>query len=380
MASRNEFGAEPSSGGGFGAGVGDDFEDMFDQATAASVVDDEISEARRAPSSAPAPAPVVAEKSYFDTAPAVQEEITPSFDAEEDEASSFIASSDTEAMFTEAEATSVADDEIRESESPIFDSFESFGIESSAVEDEPPVFQPTPEPELQPEPEEQDSFNGWSDPALDLDLEPVVVESPPVAVVAPIAPAPAPAAAEPAPVAQPEAVYFEPTIAEPIPSVVAERTAPPSKAPVVSRTEDDVDYIERVILTSDAIRDLEEEDAKAVNMFVTAGSPVETHQELVLTSLLADRQILKTAEAILESKVKSSVDMAFHILGLDEATFVDFGKILSHDLQSSETVIFEGDRLRYARKLVDVVEALPPVSIKRFEAVRSVLGAGELSS
>ena len=85
-------------------------------------------------------------------------------------------------------------------------------------------------------------------------------------------------------------------------------------------------------------------------------------------------------EANLAAKSKTSVDRAFYILGLDDATFVDFGKILSHDLESTETVIFEGDRLQYARKLVDVVESLPAVSIKRFEAVKSVLGAGELDS
>ena len=412
MASKNEFGVESSSGSGFGIGVGDDFEDMFEEATAASVVDDEVSDTRRRPAT---PAPV--ERDYFNTpntarqepapvtppAPSFSEEpafteeqsySTPIFDEIGFEEPSFASSGDVDDMFATAEGASVADDEVRDygqnTGEPELDAFDDFGAEPEPTSAPEPSFSSYTET-----PAEPDSFSGWTDPALDLDPEPSFSEaSAPVSVPAPVsAPAPAPApVVAPAPVSvpepQPEPVYYQPTVTEPVPSVVPE---PPVAAVVpapVERvaqrvaipTEGDVDYIERVILTSDAIRELEEEDAKAVNMFVTAGSPVETHQELVLTALLADRQILKTAEAILDAKIKSSVDMAFHILGLDEATFVDFGKILSHDLQSTQTVIFEGDRLQYARKLVDVVEALPAVSIKRFEAVKSVLGAGELSS
>lgn len=389
MASKNEFGVESSSGGGFGLGAGDDFEEMFDQATAASVVDDEISENHRRPAAQTAPAPTPS-RDYFDT-PA-QEPVAapiPSFEDEQipsgtplfdeigfDNAPSFSNSGDLDDMFAQAENASVADDEIREvpaQPEPELESFDSFG----SFEDE------------QQAPAASDSFNDWSDPALDLDPEPAPVVEPerrfaPEPVAAPVV------RPEPIPEPAPAPVYYPPTVAEPVPSFVPEPVAAPAPvaapvavaapAPVVARAEADVDYIERVILTSDAIRELEEEDAKAVNMFITAGQPVDSHQELVLTSLLADRQILKTAGAILDAKIKSSVDMAFHILGLDDATFVDFGKILSHDLQSTQTVIFDGDRLQYARKLVDVVEALPPVSIKRFEAVRSVLGAGELSN
>ena len=419
MAGKNEFGVESSTSGGFGSGVGDDFLSMFDEATEVSVVDDEISEGRRrAPASAPA------ERDYFDTPQApVREEpapvsppapsfsepnfsdpssssgSTPIFD-EIGDAPSFGAVGDLDEMFDQAENASLADDELPEGQAPMADefedSFDSFGAEPESTER---FDSPTKEDKA---PVATESFNDWTDPALDLDLDPVAdpapvpaptpvvsapvatpVEAPapvpslvpvPVSAPAPV-PTPVPAAA---PVAIPEPVYYAPNIAEPIPSVVPASKVEAPRAP--SQTEADVDYIERVIQTSDAIRDLEEEDAKAVNMFVTAGSPVETHQALVLTALFADRQILKTAEAILEAKIKSSVDMAFHILGLDEATFVDFGKILSHDLQSTQTVIFEGDRLQYARKLVDAVEALPPVSIKRFEAVKSVLGAGELVS
>lgn len=416
---KNEFGVESSSSGGFGAGVGDDFEDMFEQAINASVVDDEVSTGRR---SQPAPKPVpVSEPDYFDSPPIRNEEpvaeeprveapiITaepsyepePSFEdtpsygepvayedvhqgyaaPEANEEPSFGAPNDLESMFDEAEGFSVADDELREPEAPaqvdqFEDSFDSFGAEPEPT----PLFNSFSEPTAPvEEPQSFEPTTQWGQPAAfepeqpqpELSFEPTAEVEPEAPVIHESAPVAAP---EP----ETEAVYYEPTVAEPTPSVVPESSPAPVAAP--QRTEADVDYIERVILTSDAIRELPQDDAKAVNMFITAGQPVESHQELVLTALHADRQIYSTTEAILEAKSKSSVDRAFHILGLDDATFVDFGKILSHDLESTETVLFEGDRLQYARKLVDVVESLPEVSIKRFEAVKSVLGAGELDS
>lgn len=375
---KNEFGVESSDSGGFGAGVGSDFDFMFEEANNRSVVDDEVSEVRPSRDR-------TSEASYsFNTEPETPavaetpiagftdedstsdelvgfEEITPGFDENLESSSSFGQTGNLEEMFSEAEDASVVDDEIsqptatQEVES-LEDSFDNFGV----------VTQPEELEDSQTDLEPQDS---WVDPAIELDVPEVAV-------------APETVAERVASPSVPEPVYYAPAVGEPTPSYVPEtdRTVAQTSPSVPSIAESDVDYIERVILTSDAIRELPEADAKAVNMFITAGQPVESHQELVLTALLADRQILKTSEAILEAKSKESVDRAFHILGLDETTFVDFGKILSHDLETTETVLFEGDRLRYARKLVDVVEALPAVSIKRFEAVQSVLGAGELNS
>jgi len=394
---RNEFGVESSDSGGFGAGVGTDFEEMFAQAENASVVDDEVSEPRntrraarqeRVQQEAP-------ELSYFDeTAPAVAEPVyvqEPEFTPEpepvrvpEPQSFGFEPAEDLDTMFAEAENASLVDDEVRDEPQvapvePSFaadDSFDGFDSDDSFDNFG-----------------QSDSSEGWVDPAIeaDFDQEPArpsfnvpEVQPEPVREPEPIY-APEPVyVPEPVREATPEPVYYEPTPVSPVPSVVPEPAPAQVGVPMnqinQAPSDSDVDYIERVILTSDAIRELEEADAKAVNMFITAGQPVESHQELVLTALFANRQILKTAEAILSAKGKSSVDRAFYILGLDDATFEDFGKILSHDLESTETVIFEGDRLQYARKLVDVVEELPAVSIKRFEAVQSVLGAGELDS
>ncbi len=364
MSTRNEFGVESSNSGGFGAGVGSDFEDMFEEAMAVSVVDDEVSDTRRSRRAAPAepdyfnqpqapqpPAPIEdtrfePELGFEDQAPQPE----PSFDTAP---ASFGQTDDIDSMFEQAESASVADDEISEpvaSAPAAEDSFDSFSVDSSFEDAQ----------SFQQEPEQSFDTSSWDEPAA---AEPELAFEPEVA---------------PEPRPEPDPVYYAPTVADPTPSVVPAESTPAPSAPPVD--EGSVDYIERVILTSDAIRELEDADAKAVNMFITAGQPVESHQELVLASLLADRQIYKTAEAILAAKDKTSVDRAFYILGLDDATFVDFGKILSHDLESTETVIFEGDRLQYARKLVDVVESLPAVSIKRFEAVKSVLGAGEFDS
>ena len=389
---RNEFGVESSDSGGFGAGVGNDFEAMFAEATEASVVDDEVSEPRSGRRATRQEQP--AAPSYYDetapaSAPASPVVPEPEPELEPEPASfGFGGSSDIEAMFAEAENASVADDEVREPVAPEpaqgFDSFESFGSESQDG------FESFGAEEVE-QPTADEGFENWVDPAIEAEYAEYQGNSVPEVVVQPSF------TAEPEPVRAPEpAVAYAPSPVDPIPSVPAPQPVVPvveaprqpepvrqapvaqSVAPVRQISEGDVDYIERVILTSDAIRELPEDDAKAVNMFITAGQPVESHQELVLTALFADRQILKTAEAILEAKAKGSVDRAFHILGLDDTTFVDFGKILSHDLEATETVLFEGDRLQYARKLVDVVEALPSVSIERFKAVKSVLGAGEL--
>lgn len=374
---RNEFGVESSNSGGFGAGVGSDFEDMFEEATAASVVDDEVSDTRRSRRATPAEpdyfnqpqapqSPVPLEETSYETELSYEPDSTvqpePSFD---EAPAGFGQTDDLDSMFEQAESVSVADDEVSEPVHQVpaveesFGSFNSFGADAA---DSFESFGTDPEFEeaqsFQQEPEQSFEAANWNEPAA---VEPEPVSEPEVE-----------------PESEPDPVYYAPTVADPTPSVVPAGSAPAPSAPPAA--EGSVDYIERVILTSDAIRELGDADAKAVNMFITAGQPVESHQELVLTSLLADRQIYKTAEAILAAKEKTSVDRAFYILGLDDATFVDFGKILSHDLESTETVIFEGDRLQYARKLVDVVESLPAVSIKRFEAVKSVLGAGELDS
>lgn len=433
---RNEFGVESSDSGGFGAGVGNDFDDMFEEANSRSVVDDEVAapETRRRRSNrqteqAPvySDAPLEEEQNLdFETPvePELQYEPEP---APSLEAPSFGQTADVDFMFDEAESRAQVDDEsyLENADIPEIlnsltgedtqdvsseDSFENFGSGSedqnlegfgsegsyydepsvaddldswvdpaiaSDFEDEQPQLsfgnyepaqpEPTyePEPSYDAEPQFEQSFEQAEDP------EPVsYIEDAPSVF--------APAVEEPAPAA----VTYSPTVSEPRPSYEPQVPTVPVEVPRPAQVAEDgsVDYIERVILTSDAIRDLPENDAKAVNLFITAGQPVATHQELVLAALFADRQILKTAEAILEAKSKSSLDQAFFILALDDATFVDFGKILSHDLASTETVRFEGDRLQYARKLVDVVDSLPAESIARFEAVRSVLGAGELSS
>ena len=398
---RNEFGVESSDSGGFGAGVGSDFEAMFDEATEASVVDDEVSQPRSGRRSNRQEQSVPVD--YFDESAPVSAPSSPTepeLEPDPEPASfGFGGSTDIDAMFEEAENASVADDEIREPVAPepaqSFDSFESFGSDSQDG------FESFGAGEVE-QPTAEESFDNWVDPAIEAEYAEYQGNSAPsvpeVSVQPNFVAEPQPIRVpEPEPVRAPEpAVTYAPSPVDPVPSVPAQRPvtpvveqprqsepirqAPVAQTPVPARqiSEGDVDYIERVILTSDAIRDLPEDDAKAVNMFITAGQPVESHQELVLTALFADRQILKTAEAILEAKAKGSVDRAFHILGLDDTTFVDFGKILSHDLESTETVLFDGDRLQYARKLVDVVEALPQVSIERFKAVKSVLGAGEL--
>ena len=377
---RNEFGVESSNSGGFGAGAGDDFEDMFEEAISHSVVDDEVSEPRRrqsapsAPVAAPLP-PRVEEEIPFAREPEPAPSFTepsftdePSFDGPsfsdttETEPSSFGTPDDLEGMFSEAEDASLADDEVREpvAQEEDLDSFDSFGADEPAES-----FNSFDEPYSDPALEENTQSFGevdWVDPVLAQDpdpipapsfspepvsapsFEPVFASIPPVSTPEPVsipapepvsAPAPAsvpaPVSAPVAPAVEPEAVYYTPTVTEPRPSVVPDPSATVS-APPVAPAESDVDYIESVILTSDAIRELDEVDAKAVNMVISAGQPVDSHQELVLTALRADRQILKTSEAILEAKEKSSVDRAFHILGLDDATFVDFGKILSHYL------------------------------------------------
>lgn len=354
---KNEFGVESSSSGGFGAGVGADFEDMFEEATNVSVVDDEISDGShrgtpRAPKAPVEPVDPFTDELSFSAGPDPVEE--------PDEPAGFDTPSDLDGMFEQAESFSVADDEISEVNAPedqseLTDSFDSFGADTEPSDSFSSFMdnQDSPVEPLSFDTSEQDSYSEpeWEEPEQ---------------VVAPPAP-------------EPEA-YSPPVVEAPAPVEEQAPVSAPIPASAIAPAEGDVDYIERVILTSDAIRELPEDDAKAVNMFITAGQPVDSHQELVLTALLANRQILKTAEAILTAKSKSSVDRAFHILGLDDETFVDFGKILSHDLEATETVLFEGDRLQYARKLVDVVESLPAVSIKRFEAVKSVLGAGELDS
>lgn len=364
---RNEFGVESSNSGGFGAGVGDDFESMFERATNASVADDEISET----SSKKSRKPQLSFENSSNTSTSEDDSVSQVEEEQsfEENQSTFGVSDDVEEMFRQAENASVEDDDSVTSTSEEDDytqndqSFEDFGSSSitdlanswpdsvdsgdtsyeNNFEEEQEQEEVSFEPEPEPEPEQEEV-------AFEPEPEPVIETTPP----------------------SPRR-----NISNPVPSIsVPEKKSQPIST--TNNTEEAVDYIERVILTSDAIRELSEEDGKAVNMFITAGQPVDSHQELVLTALQADRQIHKTADAILEAKNKTSVDRAFYILGLDEKTFMDFGKILSHDLESTESAIFEGDRLRYARKLVDVVEALPEISIKRFEAVKSVLGAGEL--
>lgn len=362
---RNEFGVESSDSGGFGAGAGDDFEDMFRSAINASVVDDEVSEtksSKRNKKRQPSFEDLNNEPEESNDNSSYTNENTSDNNEEE---STFGATDDVDDMFKQAEEASVADDEISEVNSQTEDShsdgddsykpestdygnddsFENFGSSEADASDQwdrgTSAVTSTTTVEIEQEyKQEQEEVK-----------EPVVYEPEPV------------------------------TIAEPVPSVRPQKQEEKT-VPAISREsmEEEVDYIEKVILTSDAIRDLPEDDAKAVNMFITAGQPVDSHQELVLTALQSNRQIYKTADAILEAKGKTSVDRAFYILGLDNETFADFGKILSHDLESKESVLFEGDRLIYARKLVDIVEELPAVSVKRFEAVKSVLGAGELEN
>lgn len=361
---RNEFGVESSDSGGFGAGVGDDFESMFEEATNASVADDEISETGTKKSRKPEVSfETQNTRSFEDEAPQAQVEEEPTFN---NSGPSFGVTDDVEELFRQAENASVEDEETEDSlykdnevasnnETEVdhnqSENFEDFGSSIDDLTDSWPDNNSSTYEEV--EPEQREVF-----------FEPEPVIEP-----------------EPEPVIEEVVQHHAPrrNISNPVPSI----SVPEIKTEPISTTdnmEEAVDYIERVILTSDAIRELSEDDGKAVNMFITAGQPVESHQELVLTALQADRQIHKTADAILEAKSKTSVDRAFYILGLDDKTFEDFGKILSHDLESTESAIFEGDRLRYARKLVDVVEALPEISIKRFEAVKSVLGAGELEA
>lgn len=367
---RNEFGVESSNSGGFGAGVGDDFESMFERATNASVADDEISETSSKKSRKPQLSfESSSNTSTFEDDSASQVEEEQSFEENE---STFGVSDDVEEMFRQAENASVEDDEEDDSVTSTSEeddytqndqSFEDFG--SSSIAD---LANSWPDSVDSGDTSHEDSFEE------EQEQEEVIFEPEPESRQEEVAFEPEP---EPEPVVETAPPSPRRNISNPVPSIsVPEKKSQPIST--TNNTEEAVDYIERVILTSDAIRELSEEDGKAVNMFITAGQPVDSHQELVLTALQADRQIHKTADAILEAKSKTSVDRAFYILGLDEKTFMDFGKILSHDLESTESAIFEGDRLRYARKLVDVVEALPEISIKRFEAVKSVLGAGEL--
>lgn len=368
---RNEFGVESSDSGGFGFSADDDgFEEMFEAATSASVADDEISEpapnrrsqrTQREESSAPEqpvqpepPEPVAqleqpADDSYEDE-PAelsVEELLRDTAPSETPEDSSY--------GFIEPE------DQPAEDDFSDFGDFQEFEGNGTAEWSDPALDQ---EYSANPEPEGTFAPDVWPDPQPNYVPEPEEEQS------ASFYPEPVEAAT---PTVEPDP---EPVVAP----VAVEAPAMIPAPPVAASSEGDVDYIERVILASDAIRDLEDSDSKAVNMFITAGQPVESHQELVFAALGADRQILKTADAILSAKAQTSVDRAFFILGLDESTFVDFGKILSHDLESTETVLFEGDRLQYARRLVDVVDKLPDVSISRFKAVKAVLGAGESAS
>lgn len=378
MAKRNEFGVESSDGGGFGFSADDDgFEAMFEEATAASVADDEISEpvpSRRSQRAQREEEPYAPEEPVRPQAP----EPVESFEQPSDE---FGATSFEE---VESDAPEVSVEELLR-DPALTTSVPDFGFNESENQEVISVDNDFNDFGNFEEPENTDTVE-WTDPALDQHYSPDLEGS--RSFEPTIWPEPQPSftpdpesTLEPSFYPEPVAEVTPVAIPEPEPVSVPVATAPITvQAPVatpVPPSEGDVDYIERVILTSDAIRDLQDADAKAVNMFITAGQPVDSHQELVLTALRADRQILKTADAILSAKSKTSVDRAFFILGLDESTFVDFGKILSHDLESTETVLFEGDRLQYARRLVDVVDNLADVSISRFEAVKAVLGAGE---
>lgn len=378
--SRNEFGVESNAGGGFSSfGGSNNIEDMLAEAADLSVADDEISEEKSSS---------FGRRRHKQSQPVAQRE--------EPAAPSFGVSEDFEDMFEEATNRSVEDDaenEVEEStdqgyqydmeqDAPVEESFENSFAPDPINMDE------TPEPAANTF-QNPDSFAGFEDDKWateQQDEEPIdggyygttepeqVIEAPkPV-------PVPEPEPVEPIADLDPSFIPVSEREVAPAPvEEVQERHVTPMVSAPVAVTESDVDYIEKVILTSDAIRDLPEEDGKAANILITGGVPVGTHQELVLAALLADRQILKTADAVLDAKSKGSVDRAFFILGLDDRTFEEFGKMISNDLDASETVLFDGDRLRYARKLVDVVEGLTAGSIKRFEAVQSVLQAGELS-
>lgn len=384
--SRNEFGVESNAGGGFSSfGGSNNIEDMLAEAADLSVADDEISEEKsssfgRRRNKQPQP---VREREET-TAP-----------------SSFGVNNDFEDMFNEAASLSVEeDDDVEESpqhfdmeqDVPVDDSFENsfasdpMNMDEDEVEEDE-VAEPAPNTFQNP-----DSFAGFENDKWSTDQqddEPIdggyfgtdeVAPVEPEQVIEAPKPVPVPEPVEPVADLDPSFVPVSEREVAPAPvEEVQERSVTPMVSAPVPVSESDVDYIEKVILTSDAIRDLPEEDGKAANILITGGVPVGTHQELVLAALLADRQILKTADAVLDAKSKGSVDRAFYILGLDERTFEEFGKMISNDLDASETVLFEGDRLRYARKLVDVVEGLTAGSIKRFEAVQSVLQAGELS-
>lgn len=380
--SRNEFGVESNAGGGFSSfGGSNNIDDMLAEAADLSVADDEVSEEK---------------SSSFGRRRNKQSQ--PVVEREEPAAPSFGISENFEDMLEEATSLSVdedAEDDVEE----YSDQSEQYDMEQDAPVEESFENSFAPDPiniDETPEPantfQNPDSFAGFEDDKWDTeqqDDEPIdggyfgtnepeqVIEAPkPV-------PVPEPVSAEPLNNLDPSYVPVSEREVAPAPvEEVQERYVSPMTPTVsapVAVTESDVDYIEKVILTSDAIRDLPEEDGKAANILITGGVPVGTHQELVLAALLADRQILKTADAVLDAKSKGSVDRAFYILGLDERTFEEFGKMISNDLDASETVLFDGDRLRYARKLVDVVEGLTDGSIKRFEAVQSVLQAGELS-
>lgn len=381
--SRNEFGVESNAGGGFSSfGGSNNIDDMLAEAADLSVADDEVSEEKSSSFGRRRnkhPQPVV--------------------EREEPAAPSFGVNDNFEDMFEEATNLSVEEDVEDEVEETADQGYQ-YDMEQDAPVDEESFensFAPDPiDVDETPEPantfQNPDSFAGFEDDKWATDQqddEPIdggyfgTHEEPEQVIEAP-KPVPAPEPA-PEPVTDFDPTYVPVSEREVAPAPVEEvqeRYVPPM-SPMVSApaavTENDVDYIEKVILTSDAIRNLPEEDGKAANILITGGVPVGSHQELVLAALLADRQILKTADAVLDAKSKGSVDRAFFILGLDERTFEEFGKMISNDLDASETVIFDGDRLRYARKLVDVVEGLTAGSIKRFEAVQSVLQAGELS-
>lgn len=386
---RNEFGVESNAGGGFSSfGGSNNIEDMLAEAADLSVADDEISEEKSSS---------FGRRRNKQSQPVREREETPA-------PSSFGGNNDFEDMFNEAANLSVEeDDDVEEApqhfdmeqDGPVDDSFEnSFTSDPISMDEDETEEYEAAEPTTNTF-QNPDSFAGFENDKWSTDQqddEPIDGGYYATDEVAPVEPEQVIEAPKPVPVPEPvrPVADLDPTFVPvserkvaPAPvEEVQERYVPPM-APTVSApvavTESDVDYIEKVILTSDAIRDLPEEDGKAANILITGGVPVGTHQELVLAALLADRQILKTADAVLDAKSKGSVDRAFYILGLDERTFEEFGKMISNDLDASETVLFDGDRLRYARKLVDVVEGLTDGSIKRFEAVQSVLQAGELS-
>lgn len=139
---------------------------------------------------------------------------------------------------------------------------------------------------------------------------------------------------------------------------------------------DKVGFIGAVVATSDAIRSLPEDSVKAVNIFITDGSPVSTHTDLVLAALSANLDTLEIVQAIVEAKQKEAVDMAFYILALSEPILKGVGNFISNDFSTDVKVIYNGDKLSYARELVNAIQGLTNESIERFNAVKLVLEAG----